>query len=379
VTLALPADQIHSATVHYTARRIALDDEFVSDIARSSASVFATPEFLSALFDTVCRASAAEPLLIGVSDAEGQPVALFSFTLRRFGGLRRIEGLGFGVADYYTPILAKPADPGALWRAVLRALPPADLLRLYNVPQGLYGQVNALTGARFLRPMGHCSTIIPLRADGKPIDPDQFSAARDVRRKIKKLEAIGPVDFYRAETAGEKAKLMAALIRFRQERFDKLRRKDKLTEPGITAFYQRLLNDGVAEIWGLEVDGEVASVVYGLRYRGVFTLIIPTMTTDPRYEAASPGLVAMFMMICRCITEGNSAFDFSLGTLHYKTRFGANKLELYEHVKALSVPGLVPAWIAQARSTARVWRQRHPRAEASWGLLKARLRSFAKR
>lgn len=374
MTLALPTDETGAAAVRYTARRVTLDDAFVAAIARSAATAFATPAFLAALFDTVGTVNKAEPVLIGVSDAAGRPVALFPFTLRRTGGLRRIEGLGFGVADYYTPILAGPADPEALWRAVRRALPPADLVRLSNVPPELYGEAHALTAARFLRPMGHGSTILTLRPGGRPVDPDSFSAARDVRRKLKKLEAIGPVVCFRGETDAEKAGLMSALLRFREDRFGKLGRADKLDEPGIADFYLRLLDSGVAEIWGLTVGGETVAVVYGLRHRGVFTLIIPTMTAETRYEAGSPGLVSMFMTIARCIAAGDRVFDFSLGALHYKTRFGADKLELHEHVEARSLLGVVPALTVRARSAARVWRQRHPRAEALWAGFKAKLR-----
>jgi CelD/BcsL family acetyltransferase involved in cellulose biosynthesis len=52
-------------------------------------------------------------------------------------------------------------------------------------------------------------------------------------------------------------------------------------------------------------------------------------------------------------------FDFSVGDLFYKTRFAAEKVELFEHVEARSLLGLLPALNIKARTAARLFRQRH--------------------
>lgn len=339
-----------------TARRYHLDDPFVREVAAAAASVFAAPGFLAALVGTLGREQGAELILIGVSDAEGRPVALFPFTSRIVGHLRRIEGLGLGVADYYTPVLARDADPAALWQAVRAALPPADLVHLINVPGPLFGRTHGLEQAGFLAPMGHASTVLPLRDGGRPIDPAKFSAAKDVRRKHKKLAALGPVSFALAETPADKHELFDALVRFRTARFGKLERRDKLEEPGVTAFYRQLLEQGTAEIYGLRVGPEVVAVVYGFVHEGVFTLIIPTMTADPKFEPGSPGLVSLYLAIEACIARGDRVFDFSVGALHYKSRFGAEKHELFELVEARSLVGLPAALVTRARSFVRTRR-----------------------
>lgn len=339
-----------------TARRYGLDDPFVGEVATAAASVFAAPGFLQALAATLAAEQRAELFLIGVSDAVGRPVALFPFTSRVVGRLHRIEGIGLGVADYYTPVLAREADREELWRVVRAALPPADILHLINVPGSLFGRTHGLESAGFLAPMGHASTVLPLIEDGRPIDPAKFSAAKDVRRKQKKLAALGPVSFALAKTAEQKAQLFDALVRFRDQRFSKLGRADKLHEPGVSAFYRQLLEQGTAEIFGLKVGDEVVAVVYGFVHEGVFTLIIPTMTADPKFEPGSPGLVSMYLTIEACIARGDRVFDFSVGALHYKTRFGAEKHDLFEHVEARSLLGLPAAWITQVRSMVRTRR-----------------------
>ncbi len=335
-----------------TARRYNLDDPFVAEVAAAAASVFAAPGFLSALATTLVGEQGAELILVGVSDETG-PVALFPFTSRFAGRLHRIEGLGLGVADYYTPVLAREADPAELWAAVRTALPPADILHLINVPGAMFTRSHGLEHAGFLTPMGHASTVLPLVAEGKPIDPASFSAAKDVRRKLKKLAALGPVSFTLAETPLEKSALFDALVRFRDERFGKLGRADKLSEPGVSAFYRQLLDQGTAQIFGLSVGGEVIAVVYGFVHEGVFTLIIPTMTAEPKFEPGSPGLVSLYMAIEACIQRGDRVFDFSVGSLHYKTRFGAEKRDLFELVEARSLIGVPAAVVTKARSFVR--------------------------
>jgi CelD/BcsL family acetyltransferase involved in cellulose biosynthesis len=340
-----------------TARRYSLDDPFVTEVAAASASVFSAVDFLTALSSTLARAQGAELVLIGVSDADGAPVALFPFTSRRIDRLRHIEGLGLGVADYYAPVLLRDADQAELWQAVRAALPAADILRLVKVPDGsLYGQTHGLEHAGFLAPMGLAATTLPLLEDGRPIDPTTFGAAKDVRRKQKKLAALGPVDFALAITAAEKTELFEALLRFRNERFVKLGRRDKLNERGVPAFYRQLLEQGTAEIYGLRVAGEIVAVVYGFAHTGVFTVIIPTMTTDPKFEPGSPGLVSLYLSIEDRIARGDRVFDLSVGALHYKTRFGAQKHELLELVEARSLAGLPTMLMIKARTFMRLRR-----------------------
>jgi CelD/BcsL family acetyltransferase involved in cellulose biosynthesis len=366
VTLAVIDDNTGAATQGaYRASRLAgLDDAFVRRLAPAAVTAFTTPGFLAALSATIVAEDGAELVMIGVTDEDDRPVALFPFSLRKQRGLRLIEGMGFGVSDYYAPILARGLELDAeatasLWRAVRAALPPADAIRLSNVPRILYGRPHALTGARFLGAMGHGATILPLESGGVRLALGELSVTRDVRRKAKKLAALGEVSLFEARTDAEMAELMDALVRFRRDRFAQVGRNDKLEEPGVEAFYRRLAADRVARAYGLRVGGDVVAVVYGLQHDGIFTLIIPTMSADERYRSGSPGLVSVYMAIEAAIAAGDRVFDFSVGDLFYKTRFAAEKLELLEHVQALSLRGLPFVLGVRLRTAARLFRQRH--------------------
>lgn len=383
MTLVIAADEARTTVGDLRAFRLAgPDDAFAADLARRAVTGFADPAFVAALIETIGATAGAEAVLIGVADAAGRPLALFPFTLRRQGGLRLIEGLGFGVTDYYAPLLAAgveldAAATTALWRAVRAALPPADLVRLINVPRSLYGARHALSAAAFLGPMGHGASVLSYRdAAGQQFDPATLGVARDVRRKLKKLAALGETRFYVATTPEEVAALMDALVAMRQARFAQLGRRDKLDEPGVEAFYRRLAADGLARVYGLAVGGEIVAVVYGLAHDGVFTLLIPTMSAEERYQAGSPGLVSLLLAIEASLAAGDRVFDFSVGELFYKTRFPTEKVELLEHVEALSALGLAPALAQRARTAARLGRQQ---LRGRLGRLRARLRPVAAR
>lgn len=361
MTLVADTAEIAAIPAGFHAQRLSgLDDPFVRSFAGAASTAFTTRAFLAALFGTIGAASAAEPVLVGVTGCDGNPVALFPFSRRRDGGLTLLEGMGLGVSDYYTPALADrveldAASTAELWRAVRAALPPADLLRLINVPADLYGERHALSAAGFLTPMGHSATVLPLEG----LALADLSVTRDVRRKHKKLAALGEVRFFEATRDEEVEALMDALVRFRRDRFAQMGRRDRLDDPGVAAFYRRLATERQARAYGLGVGGEIVAVVYGLVHRGVFTLLIPTMSADERFQAGSPGLVSLYYAIEAAIAAGDRVFDFSVGDLFYKTRFAAEKVELMERVEARSLLGVLPALSIRARTAARLFRQRH--------------------
>lgn len=357
--VASTADFATPAGYHAT-RLSGFDDPFVRSFAGAASTAFSTRAFLAALFGTIGAATGAEPVLVGVSGCDGRPVALFPFSLRRDGGLTLLEGMGLGVSDYYAPALADGVELDAtatasLWRAVRAALPPADMLRLINVPAALYGERHALSASRFLTPMGHSATVLPL--DGLALG--ELSVTRDVRRKQKKLAALGELRFFEATSDAELGELMDALVRFRHDRFTQMGRRDRLDDPGVAGFYRRLATERQARVYGLSVGGEIVAVVYGLVHQGVFTLLIPTMSADDRFQAGSPGLVSLYLTIEASIAAGDRVVDFSVGELFYKTRFAGRKVELFEHVEARSLLGVLPAMNIKARTAARVFRQRH--------------------
>ena len=376
MTLAISSDDVRSRpAARFVARRLSgLDDPILAHLDEAATSVFETRTFLASLFATIGTAARADLIVIAVADEAGEPLAVFPFSLRREHGLRVIEGMGLGVSDYYVPVSltgrqVDAAGATTMWRSVIAALPPADIVRLRNVPLVPFGSSHVLSKAPFLKPMGHASTTLRLRdaAGAVVVAPDQMSVARDVRRKERKLAAIGPLSFIEATTGEEVDALLAAMVRFRRARFEILDRADKLTEPAVEDFYRALAvasDKPPARLFGLRVGDEVVAVVYGFSHDGVFTIIIPTMSADDRWQAGSPGLVALHKAIEHCIAAGYRIFDFSIGALQYKTRFGADTIDLFELQQAMSLRGIPTVMLARLRSRFRTFLKQHPAFDA---------------
>lgn len=344
----------------FIAKRLAgLDDPFLDDLNGWARTPFQTKAFLAALSATAAPALGAELILVGVEGPDGSPIALFPFTLSHEGGLTVAEAVGLGSTDYFVPpcpedLSLAPNEAGEIWKAVIGMLPEADIARLRNVPLEYDGKPHPFSAARFLRPMGHYASILP-------IAPQQKASGGDATRKLKKLQRRGAVEFTSPADASARAELLDAMFAMRRARFAELGRRDYLDQPGVQTFYRALAQDtdGVVEIAGLKLNGEVLAVIYGLRHNGRFTLLIPTMTSDDRWRDCSPGLVAMHLLIEQGRALGWHTFDFSIGEMQYKSRFGAQKVDLFEVQRALRLRAVPRVVVARLRSAVRTLRLRN--------------------
>ena len=350
---AMAGSRLRKRPARYRAYRLhSPSDPFFA--AFPHAGAFQQERFMAALFATIAPEAGALPILIGVEDETGQPLAWFAFTLRRRLGARLLEGLDLDVTDYFSPPLApgKEVDPEALWQSVLAALPEADAVTLKKVPQRLQGHAHALSGWRKLRAMGASAHSLTLRGErGTLLDLTELSVAKDMRRKSRKLAAAGEVTFSLAATSAETEAALEKLFQFRQERFAALGRPDPLASPAWREFYRTLVtgHEPIARIFTLHVGNETVACVYCLSQGEVLTLIIPAMSSDPAWTPGSPGLVALYRTLEWAQVQGYRVFDLSVGSLDYKHRFNTDQVELFEHACLLNPRGALAFFDAELR------------------------------
>jgi CelD/BcsL family acetyltransferase involved in cellulose biosynthesis len=353
-----------TATPHaFTARRLDMDDPFLAEFA-APANVFQSRRHIETAIRTMGTAEGVEPVLVGVRDDAGKAVALFPFVLRRQRGVRVIEGLDFDLTDYFAPALTRgaplsPDETDSLWKTVCKALPPADAISFKKTPLRFGDHAHALTAFRRLRPMGAEATTLPLHPG---FDAKDTSASRDARRKLRKLEGMGKVTFSMAVGDGIEAALQE-LVAFRLARFAELGRPDLLARPEAVDFYRSMAvgDDAPGRIFTLRVDDEAIAAIYAFAVHGTFTLIIPAISPDTRWHVGSPGLVTLYKALEWSVAENCRVFDLSVGSMYYKTRFGAGTVELFEYQKMLTPLGAVVVAEAWARRTVRRIARRHPR------------------
>lgn len=324
-------------------------DPFLDVAGAAGANAFQSRAFLEQ-FERQMLAGSGKLVLVGVTDATGDPVAIFPFVRLKKFGIPMLEAVDFGIADYFAPAYFRdaplsPQETLKLWRAVTAHLPGAHAVTFKKLPRHLHGRPHAMTGAGFLKPMGAAATTLRLRGTNRPpLNPEKMSLARKIRRKSKKLEKFGALTFAEAQSNAEVDAAMDTLVAFRTARFAELERHDALLDPRVVAFYRALADrkseNPLGRLFTLRAGEYPVAVIYGFACADVFTLIVPAITTCKETQSGSPGLVALFRTLQWCQERNFSVFDLSVGSLSYKARFGAETVELFEHQQALSPLGL---------------------------------------
>jgi CelD/BcsL family acetyltransferase involved in cellulose biosynthesis len=339
-----------------------LDHPFLARLAPVGA--FQSRAFFAAIDQALCSEGRRELILIGVEDGQGNAVALFPFIRRRALGATILEGLDLQVTDYFAPPATGHISGSGLWQAVLAALPRADAISFKKLPLKLHGCRHALTDAPFLRPMGAAAYSARLRdAGGRPVRGADLPVARDVRRKLRKLEAMGDVSFEEATSPDDVTDAIDRLVEFRTTRFEGMGRRDILTMAEYRDFYRLLASgpDPVGRLFSLRVAGDTVAVIYALVHGDTVTLVIPSISSDPRWHVASPGLIALHMLYDWAVSHDYATFDFSVGSAAYKARFNTEKVDLYEYQQALTPLGLPVVLEATLRRTVRRFAADHPK------------------
>ncbi|MEW9807774.1 GNAT family N-acetyltransferase [Mesorhizobium sp. ZMM04-5] len=369
------ADRTATEPLTFTARQFgSVGEMFAFGAGRSGGHAFLNERFLGEIGKRMLD-ERQRLVLVGVADQDGSPVAAFAFQQRRKFGVATLEAVDFGIVDYFAPAYfgntaLSAADTAKLWRAVTKAVPGVHAVAFKKMPRLLYDRPHALSGAAFLKPMGTSATTLRLRGPGRPsVVPEKMSLAREVRRKSKKLEKIGPLTFEEARTNAEVDEAMATMVAFRTARFAELGRHDALLDPRVVAFYRSLADrDGdvpLARMFTLRTGAVPVAVIYGISHGDVFTLIVPSITTCREAQSGSPGLVGLFKTLQWCRDQDFAVFDLSVGTLGYKSRFDAETNELFEYQQALTPLGLPVVAEARLRRWVRHLAVRYPQVRST--------------
>ncbi|MCP4747008.1 MAG: GNAT family N-acetyltransferase [Desulfobacteraceae bacterium] len=151
----------------------------------------------------------------------------------------------------------------------------------------------------------------------------------EVRRKIRKLESAGPVNF---SLAGDDETLSKATEAF----FDLFRRnrqdKAQFMTPSMQAYFKDLIralgDHQMLRLYTLTVKSEPAASVLCFDYNGVRYLY--NNGYDNRFNELSVGVLCKLFSIKTGIGMGCQGFDFLKGAQVYKKRIGGRKVELYQ-------------------------------------------------
>ena len=317
-----------------------------------AALAFQRRHWLSAWYGTIGREPDLEPVLITVSDpATDTDVAALPLVQRhRRDGLRIIEPADAGMTDYNAPILGadsptSPRDCARMVRAVLRALPPADLFTLQKMPAFVAGRPNPFVQARLAEPGDVQAHPLELADDLGDWEARLTKKIRgDLRRKWKSFHDMPGARLRIAESASEAAELFDAVEVLQARRIEHLGLPYLLGQPPFSEFYRHVaLEDFAPErmvVATLEAEGRVFAGAMGPRdgrWVGLTRLAIGLETPD--ILRLSPGILLSDGLIRALHARGVRCVDFTIGSYDYKKRLRTAEEPLFEMYRALSWRG----------------------------------------
>ena len=317
---------------------------FADLFGRSDATAFQHPLWLGALHRIWAPARGADPVTVVGRSGDGALCFVLPLLLRRVSGVALLETADLGVSDYAAPVAdarwwsAREKD-GALARAVARALPGHDVLRIKPVrPEHLPlwtafldGDVRPLTfGAHALRVRGQMG-------DWRAVCL-QDSFARRLARKHKRFFKAPGARLRVLREPCEIADAIERMARWRAGRFA----GDVIEESAALAFYRAVAVDGArtgfAQTYALEVGGEIIGLSFGIAADGRLNYLL--IGCDyARFGSHSPGLLLYEGMIDDWIAQGGEVFDFTIGDEPFKTDFGTHRTSMAEITRAASWRG----------------------------------------
>lgn len=311
-----------------------------------NATPFQNFGFMRLLFEHLRGLRPNEPVVALVRRPDGRPAAIFPLMRSRRHGLVWLRTDARPI-DYCAPIFdpgLSPAEAGDTARAVLDAVPDADLLYCNRMSATFGDAANPLVGLPNAARLRLSAWVLRLagrnRAEVVATQTKKFRG--HLRRSLKKLASTHEHGFTICfgDAIGEAE--IAVFRDLRRESAERKARGNIFEEREWHDFYRGLIEGRAAPLQAwlsrLEADGETIAVLFGFTdgKRAVATLT--ASKTDHR-SSFTPGLLLFDETIARFHEMQADFFDLSIGDMAYKRRFGSDEVPLYDALFARGILG----------------------------------------
>jgi CelD/BcsL family acetyltransferase involved in cellulose biosynthesis len=286
-------------------------------------------------------------------DAAGRAVALLPLHLKRLGPLTVARFAGDSWANYHMGLFR----PGLRWsrddlEALLSAAGAAAGIGLYafsNQPARWEGVANPL-GPLF----GGASPSSAFASSlaGGPAEwlDAHFSRAtqKKLRKKARKLEALGPVRHTRAGSAAEAARFLDACFAHRAAQARERDEPDPFAGGEVSALLHGLVACGALEMHALIAGERIAATFGALAQGGRLSGLVVSYDPAAEIAAASPGEWLLIEVVRDCLARGFTTFDLGAGESRYKREICEVEEVLSDTAYGVGPLGrlVAPLWLA---------------------------------
>jgi len=342
--------------------------------ALASASPYQDFEFARIWLETIGAARRVAPMIVVARDEAGAVAALLPLGRFSLGPLRLAAFLGGKDSNFnmglFRPGVAWPREEiAALLAAAARLCAPrVDAFLFVNQPREWQGTPNPMA-ATPNQPSPSFAYKSALPADFAIWRDAHASkdAQKKLRKKAKRLEAMGPLAHRRAADSADVERVLAAFDAQRRARMRSLGVADAYESAEARAFLRRLAHCGLADggprlelhalFLGDRIVATFGALSAGDRLSGLFL----SHDCDPEIARSSPGELIVHAMVREAIARGLKTLDLGVGEARYKDDACEAEEELFDSAFAVSPLGRVAALAFKAKQSAKRRIKRSPR------------------
>lgn len=327
---------------------------------KASCYAFQCSDLLEVWRNTIGAASNIDTLFAVVED-DARPVLLLPLGIKRRHNIRILTFLDGDVCDYNGPVVF-PSEVewdartiGAVWKALQRALPPADIAMFEKLPEDICGVPNPMLelGSAPYTPSGY---VMTLKGTWEDFAARRLPNRQDSRRQRRKLAEIGRVAFSIAETGPERNDMLAAMIRQKTRRFRETETFNRFDQRGYRDYFvevtESLASRASLHLSALSVDGNIVATHWGIVANRRFYFLMPTYEGG-QWSRYSPGRLLMENLIEWSFANGIEVFDFGIGDEPYKMKLHDRVINLYQCTLPITLRGHAYAAALNAKQAIR--------------------------
>lgn len=341
-----------------------------AEIAKiAPASPYQHFEFARLWLETVGVVRRVTPMIVVARSQTGDITALLPLGALSYGPLRFAAFLGGKDANYNMGLFR----PGIAWssaeiRALLaaaarRVAPRIDTFLFVTQPRDWQGTPNPMAAMPGQPNFGFAY---------KSALPADFTAWRDahaskeaqkkLRKKIKRLEALGAVAHRRIADPNEIERVLAEFHAQKSARMRALGVYDAYEEAEGREFLRRLALSGLAEgaplleLHALFVGDRMVAAFGALAARDRLSGLFLSFDGDPEIARSSPGELIVHEVVRDAIARGFNTFDLGAGDARYKDETCETKEDLFDSACAITPLGRLAAaaFLAKQRLKRRI-------------------------
>jgi CelD/BcsL family acetyltransferase involved in cellulose biosynthesis len=332
------------------------------------ATPFGRREWIEPWQRHIGTAARLRPLIAVARDRRGEPLFLLPLAYRAgrmvtfahfFGGrhsqlnmaLWRRDAAAAATADHINGVLATIAQRCGI-----------DLFVLLNQPALWDGRPNPLAQ---LPHQPSPDDVFRVDFDGASGDEVIRTRLKPslrgvLKSKEKKLARLDGYRYFRAATAADADRLLAAFLTQKAAHLKAQGVANAFAEPGVSAFLHAACTDGLAsgrpsiELHAIEGGGEVLAVMGGTANPDRFSSMFNSYTLT-EHAHWSPGLILIQHMLRHCADRGIASYDLGAGYAQYKRFFCKTVDPLFDSVLAFSERGHIAAAACRAGLGGKRW------------------------